>query len=90
VTVFLRSATKSPEDEVSPVMPTIAMCVRLLEQRGFDDEPLTLSEGSYAAAESEMADLYRKRGYSGIARAQIPQRNFLLFGVPIIAEGNDG
>lgn len=90
MTTFIRHSTPAIEDEVSPHLPTIAMLCRLIEQRGvFCDEPLWLNEGSYAAAEAEMKHVIRERGFSEIARASIPQRNFLLLGIPVMVEGED-
>ena len=91
MTVFIRHATKPPEDEVSPCSPTLAMLVRLMEQRGgmMCGEPLTVNANSYSAAEAEMTTLYRKRGYEQIARAQLAEPNFLLFGVPVVAETDE-
>ena len=85
MTVFFRSATEAPEDEVTPNAPTLAMlCEKIVSRSSiFDGEAVIVDDGTYEAAESEMKAIYLRRGFSDIARVQLSNRNFLLFGIPI-------
>jgi hypothetical protein len=85
VTVFFRSATPALEDEVTPNAPTLAMlCERIVGRAPiFDGEAVIVDDCTYEAAEAEMKAIFLGRGYSDIARAQLSNRNFLLFGIPI-------
>ena len=85
MTVLIRAATEAPQDEITPGSPTLAMLCEKIATRLqiFDGEPVILDDGTYEAAESEMKKIFTQRGYSQIARAQMPNKNFLLFGVPI-------
>jgi hypothetical protein len=85
VTVFIRSASDALEDEVTPNAPTLAMLCETIAHRApvFDGEAVIVDDGTYEAAESEMKAIFLRRGYSDIARAQLSNRNFLLFGIPI-------
>ncbi len=90
MSVFIRLSKTETQDNVSSASPTLAMLCRLLDQRMpmQRGEALSVTADTYANAEAEMTAIYQSRGYYGIARASIPQHNFLLFGVPIVAESD--
>lgn len=83
--VLLRAATQAAEDTTAAEAPTLARLVEILSNRRVDT-PLIIDPITYEAAETEMKELLRKRGYSEIVPANLPQRNFRLFGVPIVRE----
>lgn len=78
---------KGPEP---PVMnyPALADIMRRLDARpGWNrDQPLVVEPDLWAQAESEMIEGKRLRGYNEIARAGIPERNFLFCGSIIVAK----
>lgn len=88
MTVLLRWGTPAPDDHITPMAATLAMLCEAINERPLSirGEPLMVDDGTYAAAETEMLAIRKARGYSDLGRAQLPNRNFLLFGVPIVAE----
>ena len=88
MTVFVRAATVAPDDTITPVTPTLAMLTYKINMRSpsIRSEPLVVDNGTYIAAETEMTAIRKARGYSTLGRAQLPRRNFLLYGTPIVAE----
>lgn len=80
MTVLLRDKSAEPADAISPVARAIAA----IAARMHGDGPVFANKIEFEAAEKEMSALYEARGYSTIQRADLPQRNFLLFGVPVI------
>lgn len=81
MTVFIRSGTAEIEDEVTPQVPRLAELTRRLIGL-----PLCINRALYEEAEAEMLALRKQRGFNWIETAQLPQRNFLLFGIPIVCE----
>jgi hypothetical protein len=87
-TVLLRGATPDTVDSVTPTVPTLsALTQQIIERRVlFPGEPMIVDPRTYKAAEDEMLQVQRTRGYLALSVANIPQRNFILFGVPIVCE----
>lgn len=81
MTVFLRAGSEAIEDDVTPQVPRLAELTARLTNL-----PLCIDRTLYEEAEAEMLSLRKARGYSFIETAQLPQRNFLLFGTPIVCE----
>lgn len=81
MTVFIRGGTAEIEDRVTPSIPRLAELTQRLTGR-----PLCIDRVIYLEAEAEMLSLRKRRGFNWIETAQIPQRNFLLFGIPIVCE----
>lgn len=88
MTVLLRGATADPGDRLTPSIPTLSALTQQIRGRRvlFPGEPVIVDPRTYKAGEDEMIAIYKERGYSTLARADIPQRNFILFGVPIVCE----
>ena len=84
MTVLLRFGTEAPIDEITPVSPTLAMLYERINSAHAD--AIVVDAATYSAAEAEMMAIRKARGYSDVARAHLSSRNFLLFGVPIVAE----
>ena len=84
-TVILRAATAPAEDTIATSSPTLARLTQILSERRVDT-PFYVDPITYEAAESEMKEILLKRGYSEIVPANLQQRNFRLFGVPIVRE----
>lgn len=83
--VLLRASTHPVDDTAAIEAPTLARLTQVLSERRVDT-PLIVDPITYEAAETEMKELLRKRGYSEIVPANLPQRNFRLFGVSIVRE----
>lgn len=66
--------------------PTLAaLCKQLTDRPSSEaDQPLTVPADIFAKAEKEMWELRRKQGWGEIARAALPERNFLLHKTPVI------
>jgi hypothetical protein len=66
--------------------PTLAaLCQQLTDRPQWKaDQPLTVSADVFAKAEKEMWELRRTQGWGEIARAPLPERNFLLYRTPVI------
>lgn len=86
-TVLLRSITDAPLDGITPLIPHLSMLAHTIYSRplALATQPLCVDAATYEAAEREMIATMKNRGYSSIAMADIPQRNFLFLGVPICA-----
>lgn len=82
MTVFIRASAPEIQDETTPACPTLAR----LSQKMVDENiaGCVVDQQVYCEAEAEMTHIRKLQGYSDIARAQLPQRNFLLFGCPIV------
>jgi len=87
-TVILRGKTADIADTVTPSCPTLALLTEIIAQRPESQRGLCLVVEAelYQKAEQEMAAIRKSRGYSDLPVANYPQRNFMLFGTPIIAE----
>lgn len=80
-TVFIRGGGEPIEDDITPSVP------RLAELAGrMTGLPLCIDRQLYMEAEAEMVEIRRQRGYGWIETASLPQRNFLLFGIPVVCE----
>jgi hypothetical protein len=90
MTVFLRGGAAPIADESD--CPTLAALLGRITERNFSErgEPLRVDADTYRRAEKEMAAIRKKRGYDGVARAQLEAENFLLFGIAIVNEASDG
>ncbi len=96
-TVFLRSRSAQPADETTPQAQTLADIRRCMLDRPpvLQAEPLQIDPRTFDEAEKEMMALLEKRGFMHrdgrnnvvlIQRADIPERNFLLFGIPVVCQ----
>lgn len=94
-TVFLRAATPPPSDDITPLVPTLADIGQKISARHYAValDPLLVDPPIYEKAEKEMTTLMERRGYirrdtkgtvGTIQRAEMPERNFLLMGVPVV------
>lgn len=87
-TVFLRSATPPAADAITPQVPILAV----LRARMFNRplvlhlEPLMVDRQTYESAEKEMRTILEQRGFLSMACAEMPERNFLLMGVPVVCQ----
>ena len=84
MTVLIRSGSQAPGDEITPSVPTLAGLTARLNCNG--GLPICVDRETYVQAESEMVEVRRLRGFSWIETSTLPQRNFLLFGIPIVCE----
>lgn len=87
-TVFARFGGGQIADEVTSTVPTLAALMDRIGERqpwAVQDE-LPVDAETFARAEKEMKSVRAKRGYSDLPRADLPQKNFLLFGVPVVCE----
>lgn len=94
-TVFLRGATPATPDDITPTIPTLADLGQKIHARPYAIalDPLLVDLPIYEKAEKEMTALLDRRGFVHldprgntvlIQRAEIPERNFLLMGVPVV------
>lgn len=90
MTTFLRFGTDPIPDRISSECPTLAAIQAHITERTdmMRSDPIYVDEITFIRAEKEMKALREARGYTDLARAHIAQRNFLLFGVPIVTEGD--
>lgn len=95
MTVFLRAATPPPSDAITPQVPTLADLGHKISARHYVIalDPLIVDPPIYEKAEKEMTMLMDRRGFLRhdprgnvvlIQRAEMPERNFLLMGVPVV------
>lgn len=87
MTVLLRAATPDIPDVVTPTVPTLVDISRLIMARGPSKLPLSVDRVAFKDGEAEMLAVNQKRGFGSIARASIPERNFLFLGVTVVCEG---
>lgn len=81
--IMLRFGSKAPADSVTPQSAALAEICAL--SKCCPSQGVRVPAELFEAAEAEMTEIMRQRGYSDIGRAQmIAERNFLLFGVPVI------
>lgn len=84
------TTTLGMPDEITPRAQTLAALKHILSTRplALATDPITVDHDTFVHAEAELATIMKERGYSSIARrAEISQRNFLFYGVPVICEG---
>lgn len=86
MTVFARFKSPDPSEQMAPAL---ALLYEKINERSgaLRYEPLAVDEALFKAGEAEMVALRKERGFNEIARAHIPDTNFLLFGIPIISNG---
>jgi len=84
VTVFLRAGTGPIADTITPSIPTLVELYERILRRGLSDIPLIIDATTYERAEAEMKAWLKLRGYKTLTPANFPQRNFVIFGVPIV------
>lgn len=94
-TVLLRGKTEEPSDDITPHVPTLADIGQKISARHYAIalDPILVDAPLYEKAEKEMTMLMDRRGFLRrdprgnvvlIQRAEMPARNFLLMGVPVV------